>query len=142
MEKSKALKQAKTKSAETVDGYIADFPAPIRERLVKIRAAIRKAAPEAEESISYRIPAYKLNGPLLYFAAFKNHIGIYPITAATKDKFAKELGPYEQSTGTVRFPHEQPLPVSLIEKIAKFKAKENAGRAAVKKKKTSQSQRT
>lgn len=123
----------KSDTVETVDGYIAALPPAIRARLQKIRSAIRKAVPDAEESIGYRIPAYKLNGPLIYFAAHTAHIGLYPITAGVKAEFAEDLAPYAQSTGTVRFPHDEPLPIRLIAKIAKFRALENAERAAIKK---------
>lgn len=121
------MKAAKTEG--TIDDYIAGFAPGVREKLEKIRATIADAAPGAEQSISYRIPAFKLNGPLLYFAAFKNHIGMYPMTAGTKAKFAKELSGYEQGTGTVRFPHDRPIPYGLISRIAGFRVKENAAAA-------------
>jgi uncharacterized protein YdhG (YjbR/CyaY superfamily) len=111
-----------------VDAYIAARPAPIRARLRSIRATIKKAAPRAEESISYRIPAYKLDGKLVYFAAFRNHIGLYPITGLTRAKFARELTRYDggRARATARFPHDEPIPHGLIAKIVKFRAAENA----------------
>ena len=115
---------------ETISAYIALFPADTGTRLKKIRAAISKAAPGAEQSISYRIPTFKLAGrPLLYFAAFKAHIGLYPITSSVKAAFKNELAGYPQSKGTVRFPLDEPVPYALIGRIAKFKVKENADAA-------------
>ena len=93
---------------------------------------IRKAAPGAQETISYQIPAFRLNGDLVYFAAFKKHIGLYPRTTAIT-KFKKELNDYECSKGTVRFPLDQPIPYSLITKIVKFRVKENLAKAKAKK---------
>ena len=90
----------------------------------KLRQTIRKAAPEAEEVISYQMPAYKLQGMLVYFAAYKNHIGFYP-TGSGIFAFKKELSIYECSKGTVRFPLDKPLPLGLIGKIVKFRVKEN-----------------
>jgi uncharacterized protein YdhG (YjbR/CyaY superfamily) len=97
---------------------------------------IRKAAPSAEESISYRIPAFKLNGPLVYFAAYKSHIGLYPMTAAIKKKFKKELSVYEGGKGTIRLPLDKPIPYPLIGRIVKFQVRENLNRAEAKRKKT------
>lgn len=115
---------------ETISAYIAAFPADTGTRLKKIRAAISKAAPGAEQSISYRIPTFKLAGrPLLYFAAFKAHIGLYPITASVKEAFKKELAVYAQSKGTIRFPLDEPVPYALIGRIAKFRVRENGDAA-------------
>ena len=109
-------------NAETVDGYIAGFPKDVQKILRTIRKTIRAAAPDAKESISYRIPTYKLNGrPLIYFAAFKAHVGVYPVTAPVKAKFKKELSGYKGGKGTVRFPLDEPIPYALITKIVKFK---------------------
>jgi uncharacterized protein YdhG (YjbR/CyaY superfamily) len=113
----------------TIDDYIAGFPKDVQKILREIRTTIRKAAPRAEESISYRIPTYKLDGPLVYFAAFKSHIGMYPMTGATRTKFEKELSKYEGGKGTVRFPLDRPIPHALIGRIVKFKVKENAEKA-------------
>lgn len=112
-------------AAKTVEAYLADVPQDVRSRLVQIRAEIRKAVPEASESISYAIPAFKFEGrPLLYFAAFKAHIGLYPMTGGIKEAFAQALEPYAQSKGTVRFAHDQPVPFALIGKLAKYRAAE------------------
>lgn len=127
------MKKPATKAAatpETVEAYIAQFPADVRARLARVRAAIRKAAPEAEESITYRIPTFKLEGPLLYFAAFSTHIGIYPVTAALKAQLGKELAPYTspKAKGTMRFPLDAPLPIRLIGRIARIRVLENRAR--------------
>lgn len=110
--------------AASVDDYLATLPDGVRPRMVRIRAQIRKAVPSASESISYAIPAYKLEGkPLLYFAAFKAHIGLYPVDDATKREFADDLAGFAQSKGTVRLPHDRPIPYALIGKIAKHRAR-------------------
>lgn len=114
---------------QTVDAYLRPLPEAVRGRMQRIRSHIRKALPAATESISYRIPTYKLDGrPLLYFAAFKAHIGLYPMTDEVKEAFADELAGYPQSKGTVRFPHDRPVPFALIARIAKLRA--NSIRAA------------
>ena len=120
-----------------IDEYTDRFPQNVRKILQQIRRTIKRAAPGAEESISYRIPAFKLNGPLIYFAAFKAHIGLYPMTAAVKETFKKELSLYEGAKGTVRFPFDKPIPYALIGRIVKLRVKENAERtqAKIKKKK-------
>lgn len=115
-----------------VDAYLAQFAPEVRARLQKIRATIRRAAPRAVESIGYGIAAYKLDGPLIYFAGFKAHIGLYPMTVGVKAAFAEQLAIYPGSTGTVRFPHDRPVPYGLIGKIARFRVAENAARAAAK----------
>ncbi len=130
------MKRAKAKLPATIDAYIAAFPDDIQAKLAKIRGVIAKAAPDAVESISYRIPTFKLDGrPLLYFAAFKAHIGLYPMTDDVKAAFEKELAGFAQSKGTVRFSHDRPIPYGLIGKIAKFKVKQIAGAAAARKQK-------
>jgi len=118
----------------TIDEYIGRFPLEVQEALQELRKAIRKAAPNAQETISYQIPAFTLNGSLVYFAAFKNHIGLYPRTTAIK-KFKRELSRYEGAKGTVRFPLDKPIPLTLIRKIVKFRVKENLERAEAKRKK-------
>lgn len=115
----------------TIDEYIAGFPDPIQRILEKIRQTIRKAAPRAKETISYQMPAFVLHRNLVYFAAFKNHIGFFPTSSATT-KFKKELSSYEGGKGSVRFPLDQPIPYGLISKIVKFRAKEELERAASK----------
>ena len=112
-----------------VDEYIASQPKATQRLLQRVRSAIRKAVPEAEEVISYKIPAYKLHGaPVLYFAGWKQHYSLYPATARVVAAFKDELEPYEVSKGTIRFPLSQPVPVQLIGRIAKFRAKEVAER--------------
>ncbi len=113
---------------ETIDDYISRFPDKAQSILKKIRAIIRKAAPGAEELISYQIPAFALEGYLVYFAAFKEHIGFYPRTTAIA-KFKKELAAYKGAKGSVQFPLEQPIPYGLISRIVKFRVRENLERA-------------
>jgi len=115
------------KQIETIDEYIASFPENIQEILKEIRQAIREAAPDAEETISYQMPAFRLNGMLVYFAAFKNHIGFYP-TSSGVAAFKDELSQYEVSKGAIRFPLGQPVPINLITKIAKYRVEENLDR--------------
>ncbi|SRR5258708_39163852 len=123
--------QAKDKTPETINEYIALFPKDVQVILEKVRATIRKAAPSAKEAISYRIPTFDLNGHLVHFAAFKKHIGFYPIPTGV-EKFKKELSVYEQGKGSVRFPLDQPIPYGLITRIVKFRVKENLARAGAK----------
>lgn len=122
-----------TTKPETIDAYIASFPPKVQKILKQIRMTIIRAVPGAEESISYRIPTFKLNGPLIYFAAFKAHIGFYPMNSAIKQKFKKELSGYKQSKGTVRLPLDRPIPYALIGKIVQFRAMENRTRTKQKK---------
>jgi uncharacterized protein YdhG (YjbR/CyaY superfamily) len=107
-----------------VDSYIASFPEHTREWLQQMRNIIKAAAPNAEETISYQMPAYKLNGMLVYFAGYKNHIGFYP-TASGIAAFQKELSVYKGAKGSVQFPLDKPLPGTLIRKIVKFRLKQN-----------------
>lgn len=112
-------------TAKTIDEYISAHPDEIRVILEKMRQTIRKAAPEAVETISYQMPAFKLNGKsLVYFAAFKNHIGFYP-TPSGMQAFEKELSCYKKGKGSVQFPLDKPIPYDLVEKIVAFRAKEN-----------------
>lgn len=111
-----------------VDTYIGQFPKPVQDYLQSIRSIIKKAAPEAEEFISYKMPAYKLNGPLVYFAAFKSHIGFFDIPTNNSD-FDKELAAYKTGRGSVQFPLNKSLPVDLITKIVKFRVQENLAKA-------------
>ena len=124
----------KRTTARDIDEYIAGFPKDIREILEKIRATIRKAAPEAEEAISYGMPAFKLNGYLVYFAAYKKHIGFYPVPTGI-EAFKKELSAYKGAKGSVQFPLDKPMPLDLISKIVKFRVKENLEKAKTKVKK-------
>ncbi len=119
---------------KTVDQYIAGFPPDVQEILKKIRVTIRKAAPDAEETIKYRIPTFTLKGNLVHFAAFKKHIGFYPTPTGTA-KFKKELSVYEGAKGSVQFPLDKPIPFDLIRRIVKFRVKENLEGAEAKGKK-------
>ena len=112
------------KTFKDIDEYIAGFPKDVQQILMKIRATIQKAAPEAEEAISYQMPTFKLKGNLIHFAAFKNHIGIYPMPSAT-EKFKKQLSRYQGGRGTIRLPLDEPIPYELIDKITKFRVKQN-----------------
>jgi uncharacterized protein YdhG (YjbR/CyaY superfamily) len=117
----------------SVDEYIASQPEAVQAVLKRVRSAIRKAVPGAEEVISYQIPAYKLpSGSVLYFAGWKQHYSLYPATDQVIEAFEDDLAPYTVNKGTIRFPLSQPVPVKLIERIAKFRAKENAERAKAK----------
>jgi uncharacterized protein YdhG (YjbR/CyaY superfamily) len=107
-----------------VDEYITLFPSSIRKGLTEIRKTIKAAAPDAEEVISYNMPAYRLHGILVYFAAMKNHYGFYP-TAAPMDHFKEKLKKYETSKGAIRLPLDEPIPVKLIAEIVKWKIKDN-----------------
>ncbi len=119
-------KMAKT-DFTSVDQYLARQPEAVRALLERVRSTIRKAVPDAQETISYQIPAYKLpGGAVLYFAGWKKHYAIYPVTEKVVTAFKSELAPYEMSKGTVRFPLEKPVPVRLIARIAKMRAKEVA----------------
>lgn len=110
---------------KTVDEYISSYPDEIQVFLEKIRKAIKESAPQAEEVISYNMPAYKLNGTLVYFAAHKNHIGFYPANSKTIGVFKDELKKYQTSPGTVQFPYETGIPVNLVKKIVKLRVTEN-----------------
>jgi uncharacterized protein YdhG (YjbR/CyaY superfamily) len=112
---------------KSVDEYIATHPDDVQAILERVRSAIRKAVPNAEESISYQIPAYKLDGgAVLYFAGWKRHYSLYPATDRLLEALKDDLAPYEVDKGTIRFPLSEPVPVKLIERIAKFRAKEAA----------------
>ncbi len=112
----------------TIDEYIAGFPQDVQQKLESIRTAIRKAAPDSQETISYGIPTFTLKGSLVHFAAFKRHIGFYP-TPSGIERFKKELSAYEGAKGSVRFPLDKPVPLALIKRIVKFRTKENLERA-------------
>ena len=110
--------------------YVKQFPADVQPVLERLRKTIKAAAPKAEELISYQMPAYKYHGMLVYFAAWKNHIGFYP--AGAIKAFDKELSVYEVSKGTIRFPLDKSFPFSLVSKMVRYRAKENEERALVK----------
>ncbi len=114
-----------------IDEHIAKFPKDVQVILKKIKATIQKAAPNAEETINYGIPTFTLNGNLVHFAGFKNHIGFYP-TPNGIEKFKKELSIYKGAKGSVQFPLDKPIPYGLISKIVKFRVKENLKKAASK----------
>ena len=128
--------KTKRTAAKNIDEYIAGFPPEVQEVLEKVRTTIKKAAPRAEESISYEIPTFKLNGKrLIYFAGFKNHISVYPAPRGAEE-FKEELAAYEGGKGTVQFPLDKPIPFGLINRIVKYRAKETlAGAEAYGKKK-------
>lgn len=117
--------------SKTFNEYISSFPKNIQNILQKIRQVVRENAPNAEETISYGMPAFKLNGKsLVYFAAWKNHIGFYPAGSLESFKkelstFRKELTPYKQVKGTIKFPYDKPIPFDLLKKIVKFRVKQN-----------------
>lgn len=108
----------------TIDEYIASFPEDTRKILEELRETIRAAAPEAKEKISYQMPTFDLEGNLVHFAAFKNHIGFYP-TPTGIEQFKDELAEYKGAKGSVQFPIDRPLPLDLISRIVKFRAAEN-----------------
>ena len=109
---------------KTVDDYIAGYPENVQRLLQRMRLTIRKAAPKAEERISYSMPAFDQEGILVWFAAFKEHIGFYPKTSAIM-AFEKALSKYEVAKGTIRFPLDKPLPLDLVTRIVKFRVIEN-----------------
>jgi uncharacterized protein YdhG (YjbR/CyaY superfamily) len=127
MEKSKT-------ALKNIDQYIALFPKEIQSLLQQMRATIKAAAPEAVEKISYQMPTFFLNGNLVHFAAFKSHIGFYPVPTGI-EKFKKELSIYKTTKGAVQFPLDKPLPLALITKIVKFRVAENLRKTEEKAKK-------
>jgi len=126
--------ETKKNTPTTIDEYIAGFPPDIQEKLNKLRATIRAAAPEAGEKISYQMPTFTLHGNLVHFAAFKNHIGFYP-TPSGIEQFDKALSSYKRSKGAVQFPLDQPIPYEVVSRIVKFRLQENLEKAAAKAKK-------
>ena len=114
-----------------IDEYIAGFPEEVQEILEKIRATIREAAPDAQEAISYQMPTFKFHGNLVHFAAFKKHIGFYPVPSGI-DAFKEELSAYKQTQGSVQFPLDEPIPYELISRIVEFRVKENLRKAETK----------
>jgi uncharacterized protein YdhG (YjbR/CyaY superfamily) len=112
------------KTFKDIDSYIAEQVPDVRERLEQIRQVVKTSAPKAEEVISYGMPAFKFHGMLVYFAAFKNHIGFYALPSGN-EAFQKELSAYKQGKGSIQFPLDKPVPLALIKKIVKFRVKEN-----------------
>jgi uncharacterized protein YdhG (YjbR/CyaY superfamily) len=121
----------KRPQAKNIDEYIADFPEDIQKQMQELRATIQKAAPQAEETINYAIPTFTLNGNLVHFAGFKNHIGFYPAPSGI-EAFKKDLSVYEGAKGSVQFPLGKALPLALVSRIVKFRVKENLEKAAAK----------
>ena len=125
MEKTKVV-------PETVDQYIAAFPADVKKRIQQLRKTIKAAAPKADELISYQMPGYKYFGMLVYFAAYKNHIGFYPGAGGVLE-FYKKLSSFKSAKGSVQFPHDRPIPYDVISKIVKFRVKQNEEKVSLKK---------
>lgn len=123
-----------TNKPTDINEYIASFPENVQKLLEQVRSIIKKAAPEATEAISYAMPTFKLNGILVHFAAFQNHIGFYALPSGN-EAFQKELSEYKTGKGSIQFPLDKPLPEALITKIVKFRAQENLEKALTKKKK-------
>jgi uncharacterized protein YdhG (YjbR/CyaY superfamily) len=113
------------KKYKDIDSYIASYPKDVQALLKKMRATIKKAAPKAEEKISYGIPTFTLHGNLVHFGGFAKHIGFFPASSGVSH-FKKELKGYKTSKGTIQFPLEKPLPLGLVTKIVKFRVKENS----------------
>ncbi len=117
-----------SKAFKSVDDYIATFPKDTQGILQQLRGTIRKALPDAEEVMSYNMPAYRLGErPVVWFAGWKKHYSIYPLTARLFESLKDDLGPYKVNKSTLRFPLSQPVPVKLIERIATFRANEDGG---------------
>jgi uncharacterized protein YdhG (YjbR/CyaY superfamily) len=119
----------------SIDEYIAMFPEPIQEILQELRATIKDAAPDAKEVISYQMPAFKLKGNLVYFAAWKKHIGFYPASDGVRAVFEDELSQYKGTSGSVHFPMDKPLPHKLISDMVAFRVIEDLQHAEEKAKK-------
>lgn len=117
----------------TIDQYIAGFPPEVQEILQEIRMTIEEAAPGAQETIKYRMPTFTLKGNLVHFAAFKQHIGFYPVPSGI-EAFKEDLSPYKVGKGSVQFPLDKPIPLDLIRRIVEFRVKENLARAEAKRK--------
>jgi uncharacterized protein YdhG (YjbR/CyaY superfamily) len=112
------------KGFTSIDEYIAAFPQETQKILKEIRATIKAAAPQAEEKISYQMPTFFLNGNLIHFAAFKNHIGLYPTPSGT-EAFKEEIAKYKSAKGSIQLPIDEPMPLKLISRIVKFRVAEN-----------------
>ncbi len=109
---------------KTIDEYISGFPVDIQKKLKQIREAIKKAAPDAEEAIKYGMPTFIYQGNLVFFSAYKNHIGFYPVPAGDK-AFQQEIAIYKKHKGTLQFPLDKPVPLSLVTKAVKLRVQEN-----------------
>jgi uncharacterized protein YdhG (YjbR/CyaY superfamily) len=119
---------------KTIDEYISAFSPEVQAILQRVRQVVRSVAPDAQEAISYNIPAFKLNGVLVYFAAFNKHIGFYPPIRGDS-RLEKAVSPYAGEKGNLRFPLDQPIPYALIERITKLRVKQNLAKAKVQRKK-------
>lgn len=124
----------KTSPVKSVDEYLENLPQDQKVVLQKLRSIIKNAAPKAQECISYQIPAYKQNGPVIYFAAFKNHLSIYPVTGRVKEELHEELKPYLAAKASLHFTVDKPLPESLVKKFIKIRIEENEERISSKNK--------
>ena len=125
---------AKPQKPKDIDGYISQFPADVQAILEKVRTTISQAAPEAKETISYLMPAFKQHGMLVYFAAWEKHIGLYPPVSGDK-ALEKAVARYAGPKGNLQFPLDQPVPYDLIERIVKLRVRQDLAKAAAKKKK-------
>jgi uncharacterized protein YdhG (YjbR/CyaY superfamily) len=125
MKRHLAVKKNNPANSNGVDGYLAPLPDDVRKMLEKIRAAIRSAAPKAQEVISYQIPAYKYNGPVVFFAAFKNHCGLYVINPGILELFKDELNGFKTAGTTIHFSVGNPIPLTLVKRIVKARIREN-----------------
>ena len=124
---------AKPKKAKDIDGYISQFPADVQAILQRVRTTISSAAPDAKETISYLMPAFRLHGILVYFAAWEKHIGLYPPISGDK-AIERAIARYAGPKGNLQFPLNEPIPYDLIERIVKLRVKQDAEKAAAKKK--------
>jgi uncharacterized protein YdhG (YjbR/CyaY superfamily) len=135
MKRNKPMASTPQAAPGDIDEYISRFPQTIQEVLQKVRMTIKKAAPEAEETIRYNMPTFYLHGHyLIYFAAFKKHISLYPAPVGS-EQFGEEIEQYASGKGTLQFPLDKPIPYGLITKLVKFRAKENIAKAKTKEKK-------
>jgi|WetSurMetagenome_2_1015567.scaffolds.fasta_scaffold28533_4 uncharacterized protein YdhG (YjbR/CyaY superfamily) len=124
-----------SRRVESIDEYIAQFEPQVQAVLQDLRTLIRETAPAAAEKISYRMPTFHLHGNLVYFAAWKRHVGFYPTSSAVA-AFASELTAYARAKGSIRFPLDEPLPVDLIRRMVEFRVAENSARAAARKRRS------
>src|SRR5688572_18348210 len=125
---------AKARMPTDIDGYISQFPADVQALLEKVREAISHAAPDAKETISYQMPAFRQHGILVYFAAWKKHVGLYPPISGDK-ALEEEVARYAGPKGNLQFPLDEPMPLDLIERIVKLRVKQDSAKAAAKRKK-------
>ena len=130
---ARGLDMRMMKTANSIDEYIDGFPPDVQKVLKKVRKTIKSAAPDAEEAIKYGIPTFVLNGNLVHFGGYKEHIGFYPAPSGIEE-FKKDLAIYGGGKGTVRFPLDQPIPFELISRIVKFRVKQNQAKAKNKRK--------